>query len=130
MMFRRLPPLLGSDNLDIESNRVGWERASTLFSAVFSLFEAGLVLGLLRGAAESSGVNLLWVFWSFGYLAVGVYILNGSFYLTALLFGRLGWGDERKRTKRSFRIVSAAIALAVPYIVDLLTSQLIVDALG
>ena len=46
--MKRLHRLLASDNLEVEANRIAFERAEKLFAFIFGLIQAGIVLGLLQ----------------------------------------------------------------------------------
>ena len=136
MILRHLAPLFGSGNLDIDSNRVAWERSGVLFSTAFSLIEAGVILGLLRAGIESlpAGAqweqSVLWLLWGAGYLLTGVYVLTGSNYVLAQLFGKLGWDGRNLLAQWVFRVLTFLASMAAPYFVDVLTSQTIVRALS
>jgi hypothetical protein len=130
MFFKKIGPVLGSSNLDVDSNRIGWERSKILFESLFALIEAGVILGALSAAVTLYGHPVLWALYACGYLAMGVYVLMSANYLTALAFHRFGWTDGNAWPTRLFWLVTAIFAISVPYAVDLLASEVILAALG
>ncbi|NUH66638.1 hypothetical protein HTT03_15255 [Sulfitobacter sp. S0837] len=128
-MKRTMGPLFGSDNLDVESNEIAWKRASTIFGFVFSVIQAGLVLGLLKAGMFKFESDLLLLLWLSGFIALGVYILTGSNYVIAMLFDRYNWRNDRKLVRVVFRLVTGFCAVSVPYLISGLTSDIIVQAL-
>lgn len=50
MFLRRLSVVFGSDDLDADTNKVGWGRSKTIFELTFGLIEAGVILGALGAA--------------------------------------------------------------------------------
>ena len=88
-----------------------------------------MVLGALRAAMSQLDSWTLTALWISGYTALALYVLTGASYFVAASYAHFGWSGENRWVKRSFRTITALIALAVPYVVDGLASQAITAAL-
>lgn len=115
--------------MDVESNRVAWERAEKLLTSIFGLIQAGIVLGLLQVAIFKLDSVFLVLLWFLGYVAAGAYVVTGSNYMLALLFKRFDWGAEKKLAKWGFVMLTSVVALSVPYLLSELTSEVVLKAL-
>ncbi|WP_131726298.1 hypothetical protein [Ruegeria denitrificans] len=116
--------------MDVEANRIGWERAEKIFSSVFSLIQAGIVLGLLKAGMHESASILLFALLAVCWVSTGVYILRGANYLLALLFEHLKSHADKPLAKIGFVAVTTSISLGVPYVVSALTSDIVLKVLS
>ncbi len=128
--MKRLHRLLASDNLEVEANRIAFERAEKLFAFIFGLIQAGIVLGLLQVGLRELESDFLALLWLFGYFATGVYILTSAKFLLAMMFKRFELSVEKRLTRWGFLGLTTFVSLLVPYFLSALTSEIVLKVLN